>query len=113
MLPQIRREPSLLLNRAAEKGIKGEFGVENSEKKRKNPSDFRTTFTDLQRVRLRLLLRLTQWITNFVPPCLVSARIYFLFSGERDAFTHNGNDSRALTFDILNRRRRKLSRKGA
>lgn len=81
--------------------------------KKKNPSDFRTTFTELQRVQLRLLLHLTQWITNFVPPYLVSARIYFLFSGEKDAFTHRGDDSRVLTLDILNQRRRKLRRKGA
>lgn len=69
-------------------GIKGEFGVVNSEIIiiKKNPSDFRTTFTELQRVQLRLLLHLTQWITNFVPPYLVSARINFLFCEEKDAF---------------------------
>lgn len=92
-------------------GLKGEFGVVNSEKK--NPSDFRTTFTELQRVQLRLLLHLTQWITNFVPPYLVSAQIYFLFSDEKDAFTHYGKVLRVVTLDIVNQRRRKLRRKGA
>lgn len=48
-----------------------------------------------------------------MPPYLVSARIYFLFSEEKGAFTHYGRDLRVFTFDILNGRRRKLSRKGA
>lgn len=86
MLPQIRREPSLLLRRALEEGQKENLGVAASE----NESLRRTLGHRSASCSASPSgsTASTRWITNFVPPYLVSPRIYFFFSQlEKVAFT--------------------------